>query len=152
MNNQEKWDIRFLEVAKLISTWSKDPSTQVACVIVDEENRIISTGYNGFPRGVEDTKERYNDREKKYSMIIHSEINAIIFAQRSLKNCTIYTYPMPPCARCTGAIIQSGIKRIVSITPTDDHRERWQTEFDLSQQMCRESKIQMHYYHINRIK
>jgi dCMP deaminase len=148
MNNQKKWDIRFLELARFKSQWSKDPSTKVGCVIVDKNKREISTGYNGFAQGIKDSKERYDNRDIKYKMVLHSEINAIIFAQRDLTGCTIYTYPMPPCAICTSAIIQAGIKRIVAITPSDDQRSRWQKDFDLSQAMMNEAGIECVYYSI----
>ena len=60
----EKWDLRFIELAKHISLWSKDPSTKVGCVVVGEDREIRSTGFNGFPRGIDDDEERLNDREK----------------------------------------------------------------------------------------
>ena len=64
-----KWDVRFLELAKHISLWSKDPSTQVGCVVVGPDREIRSTGFNGLPRGLEDTEERLNNREIKYPMM-----------------------------------------------------------------------------------
>ena len=146
MNNQKKWDKRFLNLAKHISTWSKDPSTQVGCVIVDKDKRVVSMGYNGFAKGVNDSKERYNCRTIKYDLVIHSEINALIFSQKDISNCTIYTYPMPPCARCTAAIIQSGIKRIVSIKPTEDQINRWGNDFDLSKEQREEANIEFVSY------
>ena len=69
MHSMSKWDRRFLELAKQISTWSKDPSTQVGCVVVGPDREIRSTGFNGLPRGIDDTDERLNNREKKYPMI-----------------------------------------------------------------------------------
>ena len=146
MNNMKKWDLRFLKLTKHISGWSKDPSTKVGCVIVDENNRLISTGYNGFPKGIIDSVERYNDRDIKYPMVVHSESNAIIFAQKDLTNCTIYTYPMPPCASCSGLIIQSGIKRIVALRATKDQESRWGKDFDLSNQMYKEANIEFILY------
>lgn len=105
----EKWDRRFLGLAKdPYATWSKDPSTQVGAVIT-KGNHQVSQGYNGFPAGVNDDAERYADREFKYRAVIHAEENAIIWAGRDLTGCTIYVYPMPPCAGCAGKIIQSGI-------------------------------------------
>ena len=67
-----KWDKRFLELAKHISDWSKDPSTKVGCVVVGEDREIRSTGFNGFPRGIEDKIERREEREQKYPMICHA--------------------------------------------------------------------------------
>jgi dCMP deaminase len=77
-----KWDLRFLELTKLVSTWSKDPSTQTGAVIVDSKRHIVSVGYNGFPHRLADTPARLNDRPTKYSMIVHCEMNAVLNAQR----------------------------------------------------------------------
>ncbi len=109
------WDDRFLDLAAHISFWSKDPSTKVGCVIVGPDREIRSTGYNGFPRGIEDRPERYADRETKYPLICHAEENAIMHAARigvSLKGCTAYI-TWPPCTRCARGLIQVGIDRAV---------------------------------------
>lgn len=119
------WDIRFLKLAKHISEWSKDPSTKVGAVVSDEKNRIISVGYNGFPRDIPDDEELLNNRTKKYQIVLHGEENAILFAQKDLDGCTVYTYPFPPCSHCASIIIQKGIKRVVSISPTNEQVERW---------------------------
>ena len=71
MTRPDKWDIRFIGLAKHVSQWSKDPSTQVGAVIVDQKHRVISLGFNGFARGVRDLAERLENREMKYDMIIH---------------------------------------------------------------------------------
>ena len=76
-----KWDKRFLEMAKVVSTWSKDPSTKVGTVAV-RNRTVIAQGYNGFPRGIKDD-DRYNDREIKYKFIVHSEMNAIYNAAQN---------------------------------------------------------------------
>lgn len=86
-----KWDLRYLEMAKLVASWSKDPSTRTGAVIADPDNCIVATGYNGFARGVKDSRERYANRELKYKMIVHCERNAIIYARRDLTGCTLYT-------------------------------------------------------------
>ena len=74
---QEKWDKRFLRVAQEISTWSKDPSKQIGAVAVNSDRRILATGYNGFPKGIEDSPERYIDRTIKYDLVVHAEMNCI---------------------------------------------------------------------------
>lgn len=143
MNIQNyKWDLRFLDLAKLISTWSKDPSTQVGAVITDLNNRIISIGYNGFPQGITDNA-RLDDRETKYKIIVHGEMNAILFANKSLQNCTLYTYPFMPCPRCSSMIIQTGITRVVSYKNTSD---RWEEEFKLSSLLFKEANIEYYEY------
>jgi dCMP deaminase len=140
----QKWDIRFLELARFVSNWSLDPSTKVGAVISDKHNRVVSIGYNGFPKGIKDN-ERLNDRETKYKIIVHGEINAITFANRNLENCTLYTYPFEPCPRCAGIIIQSGIKRIVAPINKID---RWENDFKLSRQLFNEANIEIDYYEI----
>ena len=78
----EKWDKRFLALASHIAGWSKDPSTQVGCVVVGPDREIRSTGFNGFPRGIEDSIARLENRELKYPLICHAEENAIMHATR----------------------------------------------------------------------
>lgn len=136
--NSTKWDERFLELAKLVGSWSKDPSTQVGAVIVDDNNRIISIGFNGFPKGIKDSEERLLDRELKYDIVIHAEANALSFANRSVEGCTMYTYPFQPCSRCAGLIIQSEIKRVVSVIHPD---KRWEKSFQIARQLFQESGI-----------
>src|SRR5574344_1818049 len=111
-----KWKKRFIQLSKEISTWSKDPSTKVGALIISEDKNIVSTGYNGFPRGIEDTEERLNNRELKYKFILHAEMNAImnaLYNNRSVKNCILFVHGLPCCSDCAKAIIQSGIKEIV---------------------------------------
>jgi dCMP deaminase len=133
-----KWDKRFLDLAKLCGSWSKDPSTQVGAVIVDGNNRIVSIGFNGFPQGVEDSEERLVDRETKYDIIVHAEANALMFANKSVEGCTLYTWPFQPCSRCAGLIIQSGINRVVSVIHSD---KRWKKNFEISSNLFKESNI-----------
>lgn len=137
-----KWDYRFLDLAEFISSWSKDPSTKVGAVIIDPNNRIVSVGYNGFPQGVIDD-DRLNDRETKYKIIVHGEMNAILFANRDLKNCTLYTYPFMPCPRCASMIIQAGINRVVSY---NNMPERWKSDFDISKSLFEASNVEIKLY------
>ena len=138
----DKWDKRFLDLAKHISEWSKDPSTKVGCIVVGEDREIRSTGFNGFPRGIEDKQERLEDREQKYPMICHAEENAIMHAARigiSLKGTTAYV-TWPPCSRCTRSLIQAGVSEV--IYPKDlDIPERWQKDFDIASSMMNEAGI-----------
>lgn len=137
-----KWDSRFLRLATHISEWSKDPSTQVGCVVVGPDREIRSTGFNGLPRGIEDNDERLNDREVKYPLICHAEENAIMHAARigmSLKGCTAYV-TWPPCTRCARSLIQAGISSVVY--PEDTAiPERWMADFNLSLNMLKEAGI-----------
>ena len=134
------WHQRFLALAQHVSGWSKDPSTQVGAVIVDDQRRIISTGYNGFPRGVADLPERYHQRDIKYEMIVHGEINAILFANQSLRNTTLYTWPFMPCSRCAAIVIQTGISCVVA--PWCDN-PRWTASFELTQRMFLEAGVNL---------
>lgn len=134
------WNDRFLKLAEHIANWSKDPSTKVGAVIVDDSRRIVSTGYNGFPRGVEDSDLRLQQREIKYEMIVHGEINAIVFANQNLHGCTLYTWPFMPCSRCAGIVIQSGIKTVVTLL---NDNPRWQESFRLTEKMFAEAGVEL---------
>lgn len=136
----EWWDRWFLGMAEYISTASKDPSTKVGAVITDPQRRVVSTGYNGLPQGVEDTDERLNNRELKYKLIVHGERNALLFAERSVKGCTLYTWPFMPCAACASMIIQSGIKRVVA--PYSEN-PRWAEEFKLASELFSEAGVKL---------
>jgi len=133
------WDDRFLELATVISSWSKDPSTQVGAVIVDDDNRVISIGYNGFPKGVKDD-HRLDNRELKYEVVVHAEANALLFANASVKGCTIYTWPFQPCSRCASLIIQAGIRRVVTVENKD---QKWSSNFQLAHEMMTEARIEI---------
>jgi dCMP deaminase len=120
--NSNKWDKRFMEMAEVISSWSKDPSSKIGAVIVNSERRILATGYNGFPRGINDTEKRLNDRDEKYPRIIHAEMNALMNALYngvSVKDATLYVHGLPVCPACAKCIIQAGIKRVVTNDKTN---------------------------------
>ena len=126
LTSQKKWDLRFLRLAREISTWSKDPSTRVGAVIVAPDREIISVGYNGFARNCYDGSDRYADRENKIASVIHGEENALLFAERwQLKGATCYTYPWQPCAKCASKLIQVGIVRVVSLEADQAVKDRW---------------------------
>ena len=141
MKKELKWHKRFLEIAEFISTWSKDPSTKVGAVIAYIDTRIVSTGYNGFPKNVKDTKARYANRDVKYKIILHAEENAIAYAKRDLTDCTLYISGLPPCAHCASLIIQSGIKKVV--VPKQDIPERWLESMNLSKQILKEAGVKL---------
>ena len=138
----EKWDGRFLSLATHISSWSKDPSTKVGCVVVGPDREIRSTGFNGFPRGIADTDERLSDRNLKYPLICHAEENAIMHAARiglALKDCTAYV-TWPPCTRCARSLIQAGISEVV-IPSGLEIPVRWKEDFERSMALFRESGV-----------
>ena len=117
-----KWDVRFMELAFQVASWSKDPSRKVGAVIADSKNRIVSVGFNGFPRGVADYPERYEDRDLKLMLVKHAEDNAIAFANlKDLQDCTLYS-TLYPCSQCAGSIIRAGIKSVISPGYSPDDR------------------------------
>lgn len=132
-----KWGIRFVELAEFVSKWSKDPSTKLGAVIT-RGIQIISTGFNGFPRNIRDSEELLNDREQKYPRILHAEVNAILFAQQSIRSCNLYVWPFLPCARCAVQIIQSGIQQVVA--PYSDN-PRWNEDFALTRELFDEADV-----------
>lgn len=134
------WDLRMLDMARHVSLWSKDPSTQVGVVIVRPDYTIASMGFNGLPRGVEDTHERLTDRALKYPMVVHAEANAIVTAREPLHGYTLYC-TLQPCCDCVGLVIQAGIKRIVCVAPTDEERQRWGDSFALAETMLTEGGV-----------
>ena len=118
------WDIRFLELAAHVASWSKDPKTKVGSVIVNDNNQVLSLGYNGFPRGVLDKVSRYEDRETKLLFVAHAERNALDNAFADVRGATLYT-TLCPCNECAKSIVQKGIKRVVSHAPAYDIVERF---------------------------
>lgn len=143
---QKRWDRWYLSLCEKISEKSHDPSTKVAAYITEFNNRPVSFGYNGFAQKCDDNPEYYNDREVKYSRIIHAEVNALIFAQRNLENCTLYTVPFRPCASCTAIMIQAGITRFVT-WDNDENNPRWEKSFNEARRMCSEADIIVDLYH-----
>lgn len=140
----EWWDSWFIGLAKYISTASKDPSTQMGCVVVGPDREVRSTGFNGFPRGVVDAPERLADREFKYAFICHAEENAIMHAARigvSLKGCVAYTSSWPPCTRCARSLVQAGVIEVIH--PWCEIPERWREDFDRSALLLSEAGVNL---------
>jgi dCMP deaminase len=149
MLSSNKWDIRFLELAKHISSWSKDPSTKVGAVLVNDLKQVVGMGYNGFARGVEDTDERLNKREIKYQLVVHAEVNAVIQAGKEARGSVLYVYPafaIPPiCNECCKVAIQAGVQGIVGYTPDEDdtRAKRWKESIDIARAMWVEAGLWM---------
>lgn len=120
------WDQRWMDLARFFAGWSKDRSRQVGCVIVDEDRGLVSQGWNGFARGVNDDIDQRHERPEKYEWTKHAEENAFLNAARmgiSTKGCTMYL-PWFPCANCAGDIVQAGIVELVTIA-SDDSDPQW---------------------------
>jgi dCMP deaminase len=143
------WQRKFFGLSDHIATWSKDSSTKVASIIVDDDNDIVSVGYNGFPRGVNDYEyDGRHDRPKKYLYTEHGERNAIYSAAKkgvALKGCILYTRWFC-CADCARAAIQVGIKEIVCEKPKGDSRDkRWKESMEAAKIMLIEAGVKITY-------
>lgn len=134
------WDQRFLDLAKNISIWSKDPSTKCGAVIVRPDKTVASLGYNGFPRGINDSEERLNNRETKLSLTVHCEINAILSSKESVEGYTLYTWPYLCCDRCASHVIQAGIIRVVAPICSVD---RWQESINKGKEYFKEAGVEV---------
>jgi dCMP deaminase len=137
--SQKAWDRKFLNLAIAISDWSKDPKTRVGCVMVDLQQNIVCTGFNGFPRGIADAPERLQDRDLKLQMIVHAEANAVVIggAQR-LSGCTAYI-TRPPCSQCAALMIQAGMRRVVWFK--FDRPSKWEENCKLAESMLIEAGL-----------
>lgn len=135
-----KWDQRFMRLAAEVASWSKDPSTKVGAVLVDDDRRVIGLGFNGFPRGVCDHPERLADRPTKYLMVQHAEANAILNAVASVKGSTAYV-THHPCSSCAGILIQAGVIRVVTRAPSAGFADRFAASFAASRIMFEEADV-----------
>jgi dCMP deaminase len=115
MSDPHKWDRRWMERAKQLASWSKDPSTKVGCVLVNGRHSVAE-GYNGFPKGVADTYDRLDERSEKYPRTVHAEANAVAFAARAghrTEGTTAYVWGCPVCTSCATLLIQAGVRHVV---------------------------------------
>lgn len=135
-----KWAVRFYQMAQLVGSWSKDPSTQVGAVIT-EKNRIVSVGFNGYPHGISDSAQT-DDRDMKLLKTLHAEENAILFAKRDLDGCDIWVTHFP-CPNCAAKIIQTGIARVHCPEQSADFLSRWGEKIKISQGMFEEAGVEV---------
>ena len=138
------WGDRYTHLAKEISTWSKDPSTQVGAVVIGNNGEVLSQGYNGFPRSIKDTPQRLKDREKKYNLVVHAEMNAIYNASLngvSLKGSTLYVYGLPICNECAKGVIQVGIDKVIATRPADYNKE-WDESIKDAKALFKEAEVE----------
>ena len=144
------WKEYFRNIAHQVKLKSKDEKTQIGAVIVGEDNEIVSTGYNSFPRGISDDISERQERPEKYFWFEHAERNAIYNAARigvSLKNSTIYLTSGLPCMDCARGIVNSGIKVVWCKTEcTTKNKEKWVESQMKSQQLLNECGVQVYYY------
>lgn len=144
------WTEYFLGIAEQIKLKSKDESTQIGAVVVGEGRNILSTGYNSFPRGLDDSLQERQERPEKYFWIEHAERNAIYNAALegvSLKNSTIYLTSGLPCMDCARGIVNSGIKIVwCKRICTTKNKEKWEESQSKSLQLLKECGIDVCYY------
>lgn len=141
---EEKWHVRFLKLAHEVSTWSKDPSTTVGCVLA-RDRRVISTGFNGFPRNISDSFDRLMDREQKYEITVHAEVNAVTTAALHgvvTEGSSAYV-TFNPCSRCASVLINAGIDAIY-VDGGSTVPERWLENFILASRILAEAGVEYH--------
>lgn len=138
------WNKRFMALAEHVATWSKDPSKGVGAIIADDLNRVKGIGYNGFPRGVADTQERYADRATKLGLVCHAERNALDNTTHSVEGHTMYATYFP-CAECAKSIKQRGITTIVTREPDMESVHNKEFRWDISKIIFEESGVEVIY-------
>jgi dCMP deaminase len=145
-----EWVEYFLNIAEQVKLKSKDQSTQIGAVIVGEDKEVLSTGYNSFPRGLDDSIQERQERPEKYFWMEHAERNAIYNAARigvSLKNSTIYLTSGLPCMDCARGIVNSGIKTVYcKQVCTTKNKDKWDESQKKSLELLRECDIDVIYY------
>ena len=147
MTNCIKWNKRYANLAKQVSSWSKDPSRKIGAVAVGSKGQILAQGYNGFPRGILDSQERYDDRDLKYKFVVHAEMNVIYnatFNGVSLDGADLYVYGLPVCSECAKGIIQVGVKK-VHIAVDEEVPPKWIESFELTKSMFSEAGVQIEW-------
>lgn len=137
-----KWLQRFSQMAELVASWSKDPSTQVGAVIT-QNNRVVSLGFNGYPHGVSDSAG-HDSRDIKLLKTLHAEENAILFAKRDLTGCDMVVTHFP-CPNCAAKIIQTGITQVFSPVPASEFLERWGDKIKISESMFDEAGVKVNW-------
>jgi dCMP deaminase len=141
-----KWHDRYMEMARKVSEWSKDPNTKVGAVAVGSKGQILSQGFNGFPRGILDSEDRLQDRETKYKYVVHAEMNVIYnatYSGVSLDKASLYVYGLPVCSECCKGIIQVGISTVYVSKECLELRPHWQESWMRSVDMFSEAGIEV---------
>ena len=136
----EKWEARFLDVARLVASWSKEERSKVGCVLVDAKKNIVATGYNGFPRGVKDSVARRADRAAKLAITLHAEENALLAAGARAEGCVAFV-THPPCSNCAAKLVQSGVLEVVYLPGSVQFNEKWADSCALGVEILREAGV-----------
>jgi dCMP deaminase len=143
------WDEYFINIAEQVKLKSKDIKTQIGVVLVGKDNSIVSTGYNSFPRGINDDIDERQERPEKYFWFEHAERNAIYNAARigvSTLDTTMYMTCDISCADCARGIISAGITKVVFRTSKKEWPEIWKQSAERSIQMFKEAGVIVEYY------
>lgn len=138
-----KWHKYFFDLCKVNAKQSKDPSTQVGSIIVRSDRTIAGMGWNGFPKGCDDSPEVYADREVKYQRTVHAEVNAVLNSHGSVMGMALVSWPLPPCERCAPVLINAGIARIFVLADAT-RRDDWLGSGEIALGMFREAGIEVY--------
>jgi len=143
----DKWTKRYLKLAEQVASWSKDPSAQIGAVAVGAKGQVLSQGYNGFPRGIDDSSERYEERARKYELVVHAEMNVIYNATYngvSLDGATLYVHGLPVCSDCAKGVIQVGVKKVV-MKKQEVPIARWEESWQKTKEMFNEAGVEWEF-------
>lgn len=146
MSEWDHWDVRFLQMAQMVASWSKDPSTKCGAVIVRPDHSVVSLGFNGFPRRICDDPTLLAIREEKYKRVVHAEMNAILQAKQDLAGCTLYSWPPnvgPSCERCSVHMIQAGLAQVVYVHEDTEMTRRWADSSRLGLELFDEAGVKV---------
>jgi dCMP deaminase len=143
------WQEFYMRHVYLAASKSKDPTTRIGAIL-EKNNRLIASGFNGFPYGVRDTEDRYKDRTLKHQLVVHAEANAVLqgaLMGHSTQDSTLYTQGIP-CSECMKSIIQAGIVKIVvhKQWPNLTHSPKWVESFKVAEMMMTEAGITLDYF------
>lgn len=140
-----KWHRRYIELAALVGGWSKHPDFQVGAVAVGDFGQIMSTGYNGWPRGmVNEEQGRKSTNDKGYSNSIHAETNLIYNANLTgvtLRGCTVYVHPVLPCFECAKALVQVGVNAVYYKRDKASNYNDWTKSWSLAKELFKEAGV-----------
>ncbi len=146
-----KWVEYFYKIADQVKEKSKDSRTKIGAVIVGKDKEIVSTGYNSFPRGIEDNKKERQERPEKYYWFEHAERNAIYNAALigvSTKGCTMYLTCGIPCADCARGIINAGISKVFIMKEGGAQSKKWEESANRSREMFNEAGVKIEWYNL----
>ena len=136
-------ELRYLQFADVAASFSKDPNTKVGAVAIDDEFRVLATGYNGFPRGVLDSEDRLCDRNMKLNLTVHAEANIVAqsaFSGTSIRGSTVLVSNLFPCVDCAKLLVQAGVRRIVAPRISN---ERWKESNELAKLIFAEAGVEV---------